>query len=985
MWQEQIDANKATLEKIQELVNAGAVVTSCKSDGDGGIILALSNGNEYHITKGETGAQGIQGEQGIQGPEGPIGPKGDVPTFSIVDGKLIATWSDKSTNDLGQVISEVKLPEMKFAIDENGNLTLNGDPLGQVVGTPVAVDFKVDEQGDLYKKIGDGEWEFLAHVKGEQGEQGIQGNDATMPSIKFDVNGKDLYVKIGDAEPVKVGAVGVGKDDFQFEVKDGRWILNGNDVGAAVTYPNVELTVVEDYLYLNGKKITPEIRVNQSIYVFDNDGVLTINVPKKDGAGYEGVEIPKMIDFTNLLNRIQSLVYVPEYSDGKATVYKFDELMSDISFEFLVTPNVLSEQIVALANEKDSKVVSMIMQEVLSRSTTLPALENIKVTSAEKVGRFVVRATPKNFEDGKSYSTALLLQSENDNRTSSFINIAAPKPLTATDLSVVKKTQEVGKSVELSDEIIYTNNAAVIDVLDVNTGIIEATKYVRDFNSVFSQEISYEIVGVQIGLGAELPYGTEVEKTAAIAALKVAGFVLTEDGDVKLTQEAVGDRSYINNQCTIKVKASTGETELVSSDYKIKIVAPATKADYGVVNDRKDNKGTPAFVWENGLEDAGNNIILNPAILYNEIEGITSEAELLTALGSDVTEAKFYVLEDGEYVEKTAQSALLMVNETHGIFIHLPAGESWKSYDLKTTFKLKGAEVELKAKVDFSYPDGTINTDKNPSMWLANGHMFISGKYDKATASEFNLAGPLSVGFAYIPTGNDGIKYEFEIIPTVGKPAQNPTGVTLTDKNTLKFATYTYNQVVKVKGYMVFGVGGDKEIREPLTNFAEFIVEPQSPIATEISVLNSATAIKRTYTKVMASNGDKINLAEFLSLKNDRGNELIVNGNFSTKATEFTTVLTDAKMYGLTTPTYKVKSVKVKGTSTERPLMIDNMVIEADGKFSTTNLGTGLAEDLEVEIEVSIDNNWSLFEAPAKSSPYASKGVITIFVEKTSN
>ena len=142
----------------------------------------------------------------------------------------------------------------------------------------------------------------------------------------------------------------------------------------------------------------------------------------------------------------------------------------------------------------------------------------------------------------------------------------------------------------MSDEIIYTNNATVIDVLDVNTGIIEAAMYVRDFNSVFSQEISYEIVGVKIGTGTDLPYGTEIEKEAAVAALKVAGFVLTEDGDVKLTQEAVGNRTYIGNQCTIKVKAFIGETELVSSDYKIKIVAPATKVDYGVVNDREDNK-----------------------------------------------------------------------------------------------------------------------------------------------------------------------------------------------------------------------------------------------------------------------------------------------------------------------------------------------------------------------------------------------------------
>ena len=31
----------------------------------------------------------------------------------------------------------------------------------------------------------------------------------------------------------------------------------------AVTYPDVNLTVVDDLLYLNEVKITPEIRVNQ--------------------------------------------------------------------------------------------------------------------------------------------------------------------------------------------------------------------------------------------------------------------------------------------------------------------------------------------------------------------------------------------------------------------------------------------------------------------------------------------------------------------------------------------------------------------------------------------------------------------------------------------------------------------------------------------------------------------------------------------------
>ena len=67
-------------------------------------------------------------------------------------------------------------------------MTLNGESLGQVVGTPVAVDFKIDENGDLYKKIGDGEWTLLGNVKG---------SDATMPSINFQMNGKELQVKVG--------------------------------------------------------------------------------------------------------------------------------------------------------------------------------------------------------------------------------------------------------------------------------------------------------------------------------------------------------------------------------------------------------------------------------------------------------------------------------------------------------------------------------------------------------------------------------------------------------------------------------------------------------------------------------------------------------------------------------------------------------------------------------------------------------------------
>ena len=172
-----IAANKAAIESIQAQIKAGYILTDVKSDGNGGIIVTLSNGQQYEIKKGEQGEKGDQGDQGVKGEKGDEGKQGmqgipgeagkagDTPEFSIKNGHLIATWTDGSTTDCGE-LPVAKLPEIKLELS-NGDLIYNGTNLGHVAGKDGEIQadlFKIRE-GILYY----GEKE-LGEVVGAKGE-----------------------------------------------------------------------------------------------------------------------------------------------------------------------------------------------------------------------------------------------------------------------------------------------------------------------------------------------------------------------------------------------------------------------------------------------------------------------------------------------------------------------------------------------------------------------------------------------------------------------------------------------------------------------------------------------------------------------------------------------------------------------------------------------------------------------------------------------
>ncbi|WP_302973890.1 PL29 family lyase N-terminal domain-containing protein [uncultured Prevotella sp.] len=113
--QNQIDANKSAIEKIEALIKSGSVITNVTQDG-AGVKFTLSNGQSYTVSNGKDGVAGAtgaagkdadvwtigtdgywyknaektdfyalgskgdkgdQGETGAQGPQGPQGPQGE--------------------------------------------------------------------------------------------------------------------------------------------------------------------------------------------------------------------------------------------------------------------------------------------------------------------------------------------------------------------------------------------------------------------------------------------------------------------------------------------------------------------------------------------------------------------------------------------------------------------------------------------------------------------------------------------------------------------------------------------------------------------------------------------------------------------------------------------------------------------------------------------------------------------------------------------
>lgn len=173
-----------------------------------------------------------------------------------------------------------------------------------------------------------------------------------------------------------------------------------------------------------------------------------------------------------LLGRVQSLVFVPEYTDGMATIdwakygNSFVEGKSELTYS--VYPAECASAMVG-----KPELFTFDLEALKTRSEKAPAMTVVGVVAGEKAGQIVVEVEARNFGEEfylggvepKNYAASLVLKNETANIASTYTNlVASNKPAT----------------VEL----------AVYDAADNLLGIAESTGVVN-FVTVPDQTISY--------------------------------------------------------------------------------------------------------------------------------------------------------------------------------------------------------------------------------------------------------------------------------------------------------------------------------------------------------------------------------------------------------------------------------------------------------------------------------------------------------------
>ena len=276
-------------------------MTKVESDGNGGVVITLSDGTTHTITKGD------KGDDGTSAP---------TPIFQISNGILQVRYStEEAWQDLGKVTPDVEA--LEFTIDEaTGELMLNGESLGKVVGEagkPLAVDFRISDTGMLEYLNQEGEWVEIGQVTGANG---------ATPKLQFKLeNGQLMYQDANAIEPEWVAVDG----------------FNMNDI--LTNY--MTLSVDENGMLCVGGEPT-DVQVNYEIYLVEKDGAMMLHLPYKNTEGvwvYRDITLPTTDIFGKI---VTSVNFVPMFADkGDLSMYKLTAQVGTPAKEYLASSSVL--------------------------------------------------------------------------------------------------------------------------------------------------------------------------------------------------------------------------------------------------------------------------------------------------------------------------------------------------------------------------------------------------------------------------------------------------------------------------------------------------------------------------------------------------------------------------------------------------------------------------------------------------------------------
>ena len=328
-------------------------------------------------------------------------------------------------------------------------------------------------------------------VNGTNGKDGVNGNDGKPGSVVTIVDGvwhidgvsQGIAAKGDKGDKGDTGAAGA-PGAAGAAGKDG---VDGKDGNTIYFYPNLEKNVwvkVE-----NGKETETdmEVYVPGTVTAVWNTTENTLELANVQG--YEGTLklswVAVELNVQDILARIQSLVFVPEYTDGKGTINyalvegkKFVPGVSVLKYKV----NAAEADLVATAIAANASSLSFEITEVETRSISAapapvdPALEIVGV-AAEK-GYLNVSVRPvgfseKFFEGKNMYSASLLLKDKEANKNnyaSEFTNLTRTKsPLKLSfDLFLAETPEGVGTKASPTSDVMLVSGATIPATMPAN-------------------------------------------------------------------------------------------------------------------------------------------------------------------------------------------------------------------------------------------------------------------------------------------------------------------------------------------------------------------------------------------------------------------------------------------------------------------------------------------------------------------------------------
>lgn len=406
-----------------------------------------------------------------------------------------------------------------------------------------------------------------------------------------------------------------------------------------------------------------------------------------------------------ILNRVQSIVFVPEYSDGEATVdyamFGGKLIEGRSTFVYQVYPAAC-----AAAITKESLSYDVI--GVKTRTGEAEELLKVVEVKGDDEGRLYVTAVARlgeEFYDNQKadYAASLILANDSANLSTEYVGLY---PAKAADAAISMKIMYEGKEESINGNLEVNNG--VVEYANINT---EASV---DFVAVPEHYLLFEYHGEHYTQAELAELGYVVEPKFSVAgdddeAIKV---YTTEEANAKGHKTAYidfvkGDASMVGKTYTAWVSYSAGEAEVVAGG-AITVTGEIAKLDFGTFNATWSyNEDVDSEV----LRATHRDFVLGK---YTETEGYELPNDVkITDLFASTPTTTVVKNAAGEVVEEVYANPYVLEDTVHIDFGNFAWGESYTveytyvTNTLDATFKLAVA-TEDRVREDIKIDLGTV-------------------------------------------------------------------------------------------------------------------------------------------------------------------------------------------------------------------------------------------------------------------------------------